>query len=355
MVRAQTIAATTTAQQDEQREPSNDTAVAQATKGKKGAVAAGDVQKRLDAAAKSLEAGKAEQAVQQINAVLAGAKLESTVMARALYLRGAAWRKQGKPAQAIADLTSALWLKGGLSDSDRAAATAMRAEAYREAGLADQPAPTAKGGRQVAAASPSASAWETDTTASSSKSTSGSGTSTKQAPAAPSAGTSKNSGGNFFSNLFSGNTSTTAPPSSTNTASAPPKEQGTRQASIGESWSNTTDVKPASGGAAGRTEPPQAAVKTAPVKAAPETRGGRYRLQVAAVRSRGEAQTLAGKLKKEHPAELASRQLDIDETVIGNMGTFYRVRIGPYADATEPRALCAKLRGSGLDCLIIGD
>jgi hypothetical protein len=28
------------------------------------------------------------------------------------------------------------------------------------------------------------------------------------------------------------------------------------------------------------------------------------------------------------------------------------VRIGPYANAEEPNSLCAKLRASGLDCLI---
>ena len=58
-------------------------------------------------------------------------------MAKALYLRGVAYRQQGKPAQAISDLTSALWLKGGLADSDRADAIKQRTAAYGDAGLTE--------------------------------------------------------------------------------------------------------------------------------------------------------------------------------------------------------------------------
>ena len=35
------------------------------------------------------------------------------------------------------------------------------------------------------------------------------------------------------------------------------------------------------------------------------------------------------------------------------MGTFYRVRVGPYADAKEPQQLCGGLRSSGFDCLVV--
>ena len=47
------------------------------------------------------------------------------------------------------------------------------------------------------------------------------------------------------------------------------------------------------------------------------------------------------------------RQPEISEAVLGNMGTFYRVRIGPYADAKEPQQLCGGLRSSGFDCLVV--
>ena len=76
-----------------------------------------------------------EQAAQALTAVLAGGNLPPAIMAKALLYRGIAYRQQKKPAQAIADLTSALWLKGGLSESDRADGLRQRTAAYQEAGL----------------------------------------------------------------------------------------------------------------------------------------------------------------------------------------------------------------------------
>jgi hypothetical protein len=35
------------------------------------------------------------------------------------------------------------------------------------------------------------------------------------------------------------------------------------------------------------------------------------------------------------------------------MGTFYRVRLGPFADANEPRELCGRLRVAGVDCMLV--
>ena len=51
---------------------------------------------------------------------------------------------------------------------------------------------------------------------------------------------------------------------------------------------------------------------------------------------------------REHAATLAAREPQIDQTVMGNMGSFYRVLIGPFASAQETQAVCAKLKGSGL-------
>ena len=66
-----------------------------------------------------------------------GGGLGSAEMAKALYVRGMAYKKQSKPGLAISDLTSALWLKNGLGDADQKSAIAERAEAYRLAGLGD--------------------------------------------------------------------------------------------------------------------------------------------------------------------------------------------------------------------------
>ena len=91
---------------------------------------------------KAFEAGKIGSAISSLSAALSSGGLPAPQMAKALYYRGAAYRSQGKPAQAISDLTTAIWLKGGLSDSDRTAATEQRKAAYREAGLGDNPVPS---------------------------------------------------------------------------------------------------------------------------------------------------------------------------------------------------------------------
>lgn len=301
-----------------------------------------DAQKTLDTAAKSLEAGRAEQAIQQINALLSGPKLDVRIMARAMVIRGAAWRKQGKPAQAIADLTSALWLKGGLSETDRTAALAMRTEAYREAGLTDSgPVPDAKAaaGRRAETAAVSSNS-QTDEVK------------PKPAPErTPSqAASTQKSGSGFFANLFGGGGSSSA---STNETAERETRKAVPQPAIGSSWSSTTDVTPAP--AKARTEVVPVASGSVTTASTASAAGGRYRVQVASVRSRAEAQALAIKVKAQHAAILGTRQLEVDETVIGNMGTFYRVRIGPFANAEEPAPLCAKLRVGGLDCLILAD
>ena len=71
------------------------------------------------------------------------------------------------------------------------------------------------------------------------------------------------------------------------------------------------------------------------------------------VRTQAEAQSLAIRVKREHAAVLATREPEIDETMVGNMGSFYRVRIGPFATQHDGQAACAKLKGSGLDCLVV--
>ena len=78
-----------------------------------------------EAGVKSYQSGKFEPAVQSFTAALRGGGLPATDMAHALYYRGLAYKKQSKPGLAISDLTSALWLKNGLSDSERASATSL--------------------------------------------------------------------------------------------------------------------------------------------------------------------------------------------------------------------------------------
>ena len=87
---------------------------------------------------KSYQADKFDLAVQSLNGAVQNGGLPTNLLAKALYYRGAAYQRLGKPGQAISDLTSALWFKTGLDDAERTQATALRANAYKDAGLSDQ-------------------------------------------------------------------------------------------------------------------------------------------------------------------------------------------------------------------------
>src|SRR6478672_4455836 len=102
-----------------------------------------EAQRSIDEAHKLLETGKSDQAAQALTTVLGGGNLPPAIMAKALLYRGIAYRQQKKPALAIADLTSALWLKGGLGEADRNDALKQRTSAYQEAGLAPGTEPVA--------------------------------------------------------------------------------------------------------------------------------------------------------------------------------------------------------------------
>ncbi len=85
------------------------------------------------------------------------------------------------------------------------------------------------------------------------------------------------------------------------------------------------------------------------VEAAPT---GRYRAQVATVRSPEEAEIIARRIETERKALLGNRQANVEPVVLGNMGTFYAVMVGPFADERASEKFCGKLQGEGLDCFV---
>jgi tetratricopeptide (TPR) repeat protein len=150
---------------------------------------AATAQSHVEAGINALEAGKHDAAVGSLSSALAAGSLPSAQTARALYYRGVAYRKQGKPALAVSDLTSALWLKGALTDQQRADATQQRAGAYRDAGLSDQAPPVV----------------ERTAATTSNVTTSSVGQSSQR-----SAGESESGLGKFFGSLFGGGSTTPA-------------------------------------------------------------------------------------------------------------------------------------------------
>jgi hypothetical protein len=304
-----------------------------------------EAQRTIDAAAKLVQAGKADQATQSLTGVLNGGNLPPPIMAKALYTRGVAFRQKSQPAQAISDLTSALWIKSGLNEADRVDALKQRSAAYADAGLPEAGnAAVAAGPETKERAESPTKGWTT---------------------AAPAPGAS---GGNWFENNFG---ASAAPPASPPPKAAPPvaetasihkadqQSSGDKLATrprVAQVWSSSTEVhavRAPAAAAPSRTEPCAAPapprVAAAPVSA---KASARFRVQLGAVRTQAEAQALATKAKREHSV-FASSQPEIDQAVLGNMGSFHRVRFGPYATLQETQAVCARLKGSGFDCMTV--
>jgi tetratricopeptide (TPR) repeat protein len=372
-----------------------------------------------DAGLKAFAKAKYQSAVDELSKAVKAGSLTNAEMAKALYTRGLAYKKQEKPGLAISDLTSALWLKNGLSADDRKKATAERSEAYKMAGIQD----TGEGLERAVVANPNTS---TSTSTATSAGTASSSAGLSAAAVAQSAAAHSGSGAdddsdgtpqitrqdanseaakdaararaaygtvhgnglqaaasatvvgnsasadspkvvtvtpstsssitssvsNFFSNMFGGGTpappEASQQPASVTTASTSPVEPEV------SAWSSATSVTGAHSEPA--AAPQKAAThhsrKTAATSRKAKPRG-KYKVHIAALRSREDAEALAHKLVAQHAADLDNHTPTVDKAVIGSMGTFYRVRIGGYASADEPRSLCNKLRTSGLDCLVV--
>jgi hypothetical protein len=372
--------------------------------------------KSYEAGTKAFEAGKFTSAISSLSNALSIGGLSSQQMAKALYYRGVAYRKTGKTAQAISDLTSAVWLKNGLSDADRAAAMENRQGAYQEAGLGnatpigtpplDAPAsaaaaapPATPAPAAVTAAAPpvpaSADSATSSWSATSAKSAAEASVPNLSAPSgnyaslsapdapalsavpqsdtatAPAAnplagvGTAIGNAGSavtgFFGNMFGGGgTATTTPSADVATAAAPPSAPVAPAApSVPapgvQAAPVAADWNPDVSVAPASDQKPAKAEtkkKVATVEKPRATAAGKYRLQVGIVGSREEAESITARLRAEHAASLGAAAPAIDEVTFGN-GTFYRVQVGPYASAAEPGQFCSALKPKGYDCLVV--
>jgi SPOR domain len=348
-------------------------------------------QRMLDTGVAAYEAGKLTEAFRAFDTAIHSGGLKSQQLAKALYYRGLTYRKRGKPSLAIPDLTSAIWLKDGLSATDRQEAMSVRAEAYRDAGVGDVPGVS----ETATAASAVPDGWQTAMSGSRAASSPAPAPAASSAPPQPSVpvsapqmaayepaspptppktSSSSGSGGGFFSSITSlfGGSSSSSSSDDVTTSSIP-----AAPAPAISAWSQTTEVAtpaPESAPAAARPAPPpptqQAALAPSehfatqtqvtavapPMTEPPKTTAaptGKFHVQVATVRSRSEAYALAVRLVSQHSSQMGSRRPQVDKTVIGSMGTFYRVSVGPYASAEESKQLCGSLRTNGYDCLVI--
>jgi hypothetical protein len=308
-----------------------------------------DAEASLDQARRALAEGKAETAFGLADQVVKNAKKDPRNTARALAVRGEAHLRQGRPAEALADLESALWVKGGLAGAEREAAMTARANALQQAGLASSSAGsnTRSGANQVVDAGDSAARRTRD-----------GGAAKAGADEAPSTATAPSSGlGGFFSNIFGGGSSKAKPDeeragrSSWTTATNAPARPVEPAISSSEPQRNEEPARKPPASAAAKTARVTTAI-AAPAPLAPPTAGA-YRVQLAAVRSRSEAEAMAQSVRKTEATVLGTRNFEIIEETYGNMGHFYRVRIGQFDHPTEAMAVCASLRQKRIDCMML--
>jgi len=115
----------------------------------------------------------------------------------------------------------------------------------------------------------------------------------------------------------------TPPPVATTTeASAPPAQLGTKVVSA----------------------EPVPVTHTAPAA------GGAYVLQIGAYKSEADADAAWKTYSAKHGATLSGHTKDVKQVDLGEKGTWYRLRVGSFADKNAAAAMCSKLTAEGGAC-----
>jgi hypothetical protein len=75
-------------------------------------------------------------------------------------------------------------------------------------------------------------------------------------------------------------------------------------------------------------------------------------VQVSADRSRKEAESSGGRVKRRFTRLLKKRTYRITEVSLRDVGTYYRSRFGPYASRAAAAAACRTMKKRKQDCLV---
>ena len=94
-----------------------------------------------------------------------------------------------------------------------------------------------------------------------------------------------------------------------------------------------------------------AAVAPAPVATKPAASGG-YVLQIGAYKSQADADAAWKAYKAKHAALLGGYSDDVQQADLGGKGTWYRLRIGGFADKNMATSLCDRLKADGGACIL---
>lgn len=90
-----------------------------------------------------------------------------------------------------------------------------------------------------------------------------------------------------------------------------------------------------------------------PVIVSPKPRSGNYVVQVAALRSRSEAETMWNKLASKMSGTLSAKHFsDIKRVDLGSRGIYYRLRISGLANKAAANQLCQELKAKKQDCIV---
>ena len=71
------------------------------------------------------------------------------------------------------------------------------------------------------------------------------------------------------------------------------------------------------------------------------------------MRSEAEAKAVLDQIAAADSEALAGIGSFVEPSVLGNMGTFYQVQLGPFADERSSLKTCNRLRRSGVDCFLV--
>jgi cell division protein FtsN len=112
---------------------------------------------------------------------------------------------------------------------------------------------------------------------------------------------------------------------------------------------------PAPAAPAPRSDPQQVAAVAprapAPAATRPAPSGG-FVVQVTSQRSEADARSAYANLQKRFPQVLGPYQASIQTATVGDRGTYYRVRVGPFGSSGDASTVCNNLRAAGGDCVV---
>ncbi|MBT5048380.1 MAG: SPOR domain-containing protein [Rhodospirillaceae bacterium] len=88
-------------------------------------------------------------------------------------------------------------------------------------------------------------------------------------------------------------------------------------------------------------------------KAPMKSSASSYRIQIASLRSQGDAKKAWGRLTKKHKDLFGKLQSNIVRVDLKGKGTFYRLQAGPLADRPSAKTLCSRLKKRKIGCLVV--